>query len=203
MLEPNNPQHTLLGNTALQRLTGGIVLLSRLLILLTSIRWLDAGHFSWFLVGAVSFSLTFMPCAPVRDQGLRAATEVFVALFLGAHIFLGMHLGWYTSSELYDKLVHALSTSAITAVTLTATRDFCHRRQLWLPRAVVILWALGMAISVGALWEIFEFAMDSTGLFFAQRGLQDTMLDLIADAAGALATLAVYAVCSSRNVFIR
>jgi hypothetical protein len=49
------------------------------------------------------------------------------------------------------------------------------------PRWLLALGALGL----GALWELFEFAADATGLVTAQRGLADTMLDLGADAAGA------------------
>ena len=39
------------------------------------------------------------------------------------------------------------------------------------------------------VWELFEFTIDRTGLFYAQRGLIDTMLDLLADAGGAVMTV--------------
>ena len=42
-------------------------------------------------------------------------------------------------------------------------------------------------------WEIFEFSIDRTGLFQTQRGLADTMLDLIADTVGALMAAATFA----------
>jgi hypothetical protein len=42
-------------------------------------------------------------------------------------------------------------------------------------------------LSIGALWEIFEFLMDSLfGLNMQKSGLIDTMWDLIVDALGAL-----------------
>ena len=53
-------------------------------------------------------------------------------------------------------------------------------------------WALGLiafcfALSIGALWEIFEFTMDQLfGLNMQKSGLIDTMWDLIVDTGGAL-----------------
>jgi len=66
----------------------------------------------------------------------------------------------------------------------------------------MLLLVLGLAISAGTLWEVFEFVMNRTGLFYSQRGLHDTMLDLIADAIGAIITLALYAGIMRLNGFI-
>jgi hypothetical protein len=52
-------------------------------------------------------------------------------------------------------------------------------------------WALAMlafcvGLSIGTLWEIFEFTMDQTfGMNMQKSGLVDTMKDLIIDTAGA------------------
>ncbi len=51
----------------------------------------------------------------------------------------------------------------------------------------------GIAVSAGTLWEVFEFTLDRTGLFQTQKGLTDTMLDLVADTVGALATMGLFA----------
>jgi hypothetical protein len=51
----------------------------------------------------------------------------------------------------------------------------------------VALFAFMFAVGLGALWEIFEFGMDSLfGLNMQKSGLVDTMWDLIVDVAGAL-----------------
>ena len=61
----------------------------------------------------------------------------------------------------------------------------------WLARETKS-WALGLiafcfALSIGALWEIFEFTMDQVfGLNMQKSGLVDTMWDLIVDMGGAL-----------------
>ena len=46
--------------------------------------------------------------------------------------------------------------------------------------------SFSFAITIGALWEIFEFAMDQVfGLNMQKTGLVDTMWDLIVDTLGA------------------
>ena len=46
---------------------------------------------------------------------------------------------------------------------------------------------LGFALAIGAMWEVFEFAMDqSFGTNMQKSGLDDTMGDLIVDMGGAL-----------------
>jgi hypothetical protein len=48
------------------------------------------------------------------------------------------------------------------------------------------LFSFCFALAIGALWEIYEFAMDSIfGLNMQKSGLVDTMWDLVVDAGGA------------------
>ena len=182
-------------------LASGLVIGSRLAILIAAVQWLLADLFRWFVIGVVSFSLTFVPQTLIPDRTLFAATRVCVALLLCANSLLGMHLGLYESSIIYDKLMHSLGTGVIAGLGLLATNQYSLRRQLGLPRTLIFLLVLGTAISAGTLWEVFEFALDRTGLFYAQRGLHDTMLDLIADAIGAITTLALYSGITRFNDF--
>ena len=49
----------------------------------------------------------------------------------------------------------------------------------------VALFAFNFAVSIGVIWEIFEFTMDSLfALNMQKTGLIDTMWDLIADCIG-------------------
>jgi hypothetical protein len=67
----------------------------------------------------------------------------------------------------------------------------------------VALFAFMFALGLGALWEIFEFAMDSIfGLNMQKSGLVDTMWDLIVDTVGALiiALLGFSYLSKARNV---
>jgi len=50
----------------------------------------------------------------------------------------------------------------------------------------IALFAFMFAVSIGVLWEIFEYGMDQVfGLNMQKSGLQDTMWDLIVDVVGA------------------
>jgi hypothetical protein len=59
----------------------------------------------------------------------------------------------------------------------------------------VAIITFGFAVSIGTIWEIFEFLMDwYFGLNMQSSGLVDTMTDLMVNAAGALvaATIGYY-----------
>ncbi|MCO4746095.1 MAG: hypothetical protein KC912_14965 [Proteobacteria bacterium] len=125
--------------------------------------------------GLVSaLSLASVLC--LRAGGARSNSILFRgwAWLVAAHILLGMGLGLYESSVIYDKVVHVLAFA-------WAARCLAQSR----PSAGVGLIALA-ALGLGAGWEVFEFTADQGGWFVAQKGLDDTMLDLICDAFGAV-----------------
>jgi hypothetical protein len=51
---------------------------------------------------------------------------------------------------------------------------------------LIAIFSFAFGLAIGALWEIFEYAMDTWfGLNMQKSGLRDTMADLIVDAIGA------------------
>lgn len=173
---------------------GGLQGLCRLAIALTGFHWLSARQGLWFGVAFVSLLLTFLPARLIRDALLAEATAVVVAVLLAAHVVFGMQGGLYETSSVYDKLVHAIGTGAVTVVLIVATQRYDQRRGIELPLVLSLMLVLGGAVTAGTFWELFEFAVDRTGLFAAQRGLHDTMLDLLADTLGALLVVSAFAV---------
>ena len=157
----------------------------QLVIVATSAVWLASGNLLWFMVGAVCAGLTVLPQLCISDPLLRGATSLCVTALIFAHVFFGMHSGFYESSLIYDKLMHVLGSAAIAVVVMAYLARYGRDRRIVLARPVLGLMTAALVISLGTLWEIFEFSVDSTGLFQSQRGLTDTMLDLIADVAGA------------------
>jgi hypothetical protein len=105
---------------------------------------------------------------------------------------VGMNLGFYESYVFYDKLMHALGSGLFTFVIITAVVQYCKHKKFMSPLSLHILLVLGISISLGTIWEIFEFTVDQTGLFNAQRGLQNTMLDLVANCAGISCVMLIY-----------
>ncbi len=167
--------------------------LCRLAIGLSTLIWLAAGDWLSAAVGSTALLLTAAPGALLRHSELREPSTVAAALLLAAHIVLGMQMNLYETSKLYDKAMHVIGSGAIAALLLVATREFCVRERIAVPRVLVAVIVFAGTLSAGTLWEVFEFAIDRTGLFFAQRGLIDTMIDLVADALGALLALSIFA----------
>jgi len=157
----------------------------------TGMLWLYEGDALRFSVAFGALVLTICPRFVIRDLVIRDAASVITAVLLAAHVVFGMHGELYETSMFYDKAMHVLGSGAVAALLLLAVRRYCHRHLIDVPLVVIAVVVLGGTLSAGTLWELFEFAMDSTGLFHAQRGLHDTMLDLLADAGGGLILVAI------------
>ncbi|MEX3007117.1 hypothetical protein [Hoeflea sp. TYP-13] len=173
----------------------------QLVIIATSFGWLASGNLLWFAVGAVCTILTFVPAMCISDAAIRAATDLCVSALVFAHVFFGMHVGLYETSVVYDKLIHALGCGAIAVIVIAFVSRYCSHRRIDLPVPFLFLFVTGIVVSLGTLWEVFEFAVDRTGLFQSQKGLSDTMLDLMADVLGAGVATGLIIAGMCRNYF--
>ncbi|MEM7424989.1 MAG: hypothetical protein AAF441_02770 [Pseudomonadota bacterium] len=166
----------------------------RLVIAITTIFWLLSGNWLWGAVGIACTAISHLPAVVIPQSRLRPACELCVSALLSAHVALGMQADFYETSAVYDKLIHAAGFGAITAIVISALSRYRDVHAPNLKPAALAFAAIGIAVSLGTAWEIFEFSLDRTGLFQTQRGLNDTMLDLIADVVGALAVVGAHAV---------
>ncbi|MDZ7748103.1 MAG: hypothetical protein U5K43_04010 [Halofilum sp. (in: g-proteobacteria)] len=122
----------------------------------------------------------------------------FVLLAIGfvfASLFLGEVHGYYTRFWWWDVALHTGSGFLLGIIgfllvhVLNETEDI----GVSMKPGFVALFAFLFAVGIGALWEIFEFAMDGLLGTNMQKpmlgdpsGLVDTMWDLIVDTLGAL-----------------
>jgi hypothetical protein len=135
--------------------------------------------------------LTFLPALLQRNYRLTIPIEFefFIVLFIYASLFLGEVNAYYTQFWWWDAMLHTLSGVIIGAIgfMIVYILNSDPRVQIKISPAFVALFALCFAVSIGVVWEIFEFSMD---YFFAlnmqKSGLVDTMSDLIVDLIGAL-----------------
>lgn len=151
-------------------------------ILVTSIHWLASGTFPPAIVGMAALALTiFLPTLP----GLRSpGFDAWLTISLTCHIVFGMNFDLYGSLPFYDKAAHIVVTAGLVIWCVTLLARYCVQCGIFVSRTAFCGIALILALSAGAAWEIFEFLIDRTGSFHAQRGLDDTMLDLVADLIG-------------------
>ncbi|MDP4132999.1 MAG: hypothetical protein Q8882_03200 [Bacillota bacterium] len=162
-------------------------------------------------IAALGFVLTFIPKAveniTKRKIRFSATMECAIIIFIFAAQILGEIGSFYERFPWWDTMLHASSgvmLALIGFMIVTALNEY-DRSKVHLSPLFVAMFAFSFALSLGALWEIFEFCADRflgtdmqkylppngvTALkcenWKYDAGLVDTMCDLIVDAVSAL-----------------
>lgn len=161
-----------------------------LAVLLVEQHWMSA-----FLVLTIMLVI-LAPTIFHRRLPVRIPAEFLLAalLFSFAALFLGEVRDYYRRIWWWDMALHATSglLLGILGFLLVYVLNENRRVAMNLKPRFVALFAFLFALAVGALWEIFEFAMDRLFGTTMQKpmlgddsGLTDTMWDLIVDTVGA------------------
>ncbi|NNU81172.1 hypothetical protein HMH01_12070 [Halovulum dunhuangense] len=158
------------------------VLAVELVVALIESRW------SLAFIAMATMGLAAIPHRLASRFAIRLPTSFIAAItvFVFATIFLGEALDFYNRYWWWDVALHGGSAIGFGLVGfLFAFMLFEGDRYAAPPWAIGVI-AFCFAVSIGVMWEIFEFAMDSFfGLNMQKSGLPDTMGDLIVDVIGA------------------
>ncbi len=160
-----------------------IVILLALISALANTRWTVA------FVSGLALLMTFLPSLFERNYriSLPAEFEIVIVLFIYTAIFLGEVHGYYTRFWWWDLILHASSGIVLGFIGFLMLYVLYAEKKIRAKPLTICFFSFCFAMAIGALWEIFEFAMDSSfGLNMQKSGLSDTMWDLIVDAAGAI-----------------
>lgn len=168
-----------------------LILLVEAVVALWNQRWFTA-----FLSGMIML-VTFLPLVFERRFRIRIPPDLQLAAigFVFASLFLGEIRDYYTRFWWWDMALHSLSgfLLGILGFLLVHIMNEIEDVNVHMKPSFVAFFAFMFALGTGALWEIFEFAMDSLVGTNMQKpmlgdpsGLTDTMWDLIVDALGAL-----------------
>lgn len=114
--------------------------------------------------------------------------EMLAVVFVYASLFLGEVHGYYIKYWWWDAVLHAGSgfLLGIFGFLLVHILNELETVDMHMRPRFVAFFAFMFSVGMGAIWEIFEFAMDQLfGLNMQKSGLVDTMWDLIVDTAGA------------------
>ena len=132
---------------------------------------------------------------------IPSAMQILYFVFLYAAIYLGEVRDFYYRFAFWDDLLHLLSGMmlAVLGFFLVRLLNDSEHRQVRLSAGFVAFFAFTFAVASGAIWEIYEFAIDGllntnmqkyateSGMQFVGRdALTDTMGDLIMDTMAAL-----------------
>lgn len=143
------------------------------------------------------FFVTILPSLLARELELFVPSELqWLALaFVFASLFLGEIRDYYGRFWWWDLLLHTTAGGllGLFGFLLVFVLNSNPRIHLQMQPGFVAFFAFCFSVTVGALWEIFEFAMDGLlgttmqkPMFDDPSGLLDTMWDLIVDGTGAL-----------------
>lgn len=147
------------------------------------------GVWSLAFISAATLLLSIAPAfvASRLALSLPAPFLIAITLFVMGTILLGEAFGFYERYWWWDIALHGTSAVGFGLIGfLFIFTLFAGDRYAAPPLAIAVL-TFCTAVTVGALWEIFEYAMDQIfGLNMQKSGLIDTMEDLIVDAVGAL-----------------
>lgn len=140
-------------------------------------------------VTLAALALTFLPGHLATRVGLRLPQSFLatIALFVLASLYLGEVYDFYQRLWWWDLALHMGSAMGFGVLGFLLVFMLFEGDRYAAPP-----WAIGalsfcLAMTVGTLWEIFEFAMDSLfGFSMMKSGLSDTMGDLIVNAIGAI-----------------
>lgn len=154
------------------------------------------------ILGIISL---FMPYWIRQYISIPKALEVCYFLFIFASAYLGEFFAFYNRIPYWDVMLHAASGIMLSYLGLLWAIQYLTKHALPLHRAAISLFAGCTAITIGTLWEIYEFCFDGLlglnmqkfqspdGIPLAGRyALQDTMSDLIIDVLFVCLTVGVW-----------
>lgn len=151
------------------------------------------------ILGVIAF---FLPNIISKKTKIVIPSNMHIVyiLFLYGAVFLGEVRNYYYKVPHWDTILHTCSGAMLGALGFSFVNILNKHEKVHVELAPVFvaLFAFGFAITLGVLWEIYEFAFDGLlGLnmqkFALENGTQligraavsDTMQDLIVDSVGA------------------
>ncbi|MBT8475803.1 MAG: hypothetical protein HKO95_08155 [Rhodobacteraceae bacterium] len=149
---------------------------------------LITGRWSLAFVSLATLVLTLLPVLFVERFQVRLPFSFVgaISVFVFATIFLGEAFDFYGRYWWWDLFLHGGSAIGFGLIGFLFVFAMFEGDQYAAPPVAVALMAFCFAMTIGATWEIFEFAMDELFGFNMQKtGLYDTMGDLMINAAGA------------------
>ncbi|MBI5232809.1 MAG: hypothetical protein HY880_00485 [Deltaproteobacteria bacterium] len=141
------------------------------------------GDHLFALATILAITISFIPSIVERNYRITLPFELdlLITLALFLHTFLGEVFMFYERFALWDKMLHLFGTSVISLLAFMIVYTLHYTRKLRLTIPLIGFFTVTFAMFVGAMWEIAEFTVDALFAKTTQKGLNDTMWDLIYD----------------------
>lgn len=137
-------------------------------------------------LGTLAVSVVPVVAAKWADIQVPPSFIAAVVFFVAATLFLGEVFDFYERFWWWDIAMHGSSAVAFGLVGFVLVFIMFQGDRFAAPPIAMAFFAFCFAMTIGALWEVFEYGMDQTfGMNMQKSGLNDTMGDLMVNTLGA------------------
>lgn len=167
-----------------------VILLAIFIILqMTTVVGLIGSRLNIYIGEVVVTTLVFIALCFLQikyNRPLSTYLNVLIIITIAGHNFLGRYMGLYNTSSIYDRIQHIFGIYSFALFTYILMSQITNVSIVSKFREFVFIVSLGLAY--GAIIEIIEFLMDTIfqPIMRNQPSLDDTDLDLVSDAIGAI-----------------
>ena len=159
------------------------------LLLIAGLVAMGLARWSLAFVSFATLALSLLPplLAARWSLTLPLPVLIFTTLFFFASIFLGEAFDFYERLWWWDLALHGSSALGFGLTGFLFVFMLFEGDRFAAPPSAIAFITFCVAMTVGAIWEVFEYTMDASfGLNMQKSGLDDTMGDLIVNALGGL-----------------
>ena len=139
-------------------------------------------------VSLITLALTYLPDIIERSYHIKLPLTFTSAIIIFTYstLFLGEVGDFYEKYWWWDIVLHGGSAIGFGLIGFIFIFILFKGDRYAAPPLAMAFFAFCFGITIGVLWEVFEFGMDEIfGFNMLKSGLMDTMWDLIVDAIGA------------------
>jgi hypothetical protein len=139
------------------------------------------GDYLYSIAAVVAIALSLTPSIIERNYRVTLPFELdfLITLSIFAHIFFGEQMHFYERFWLWDKILHVYGSSVVSLLAFILVYTFHSTGKLRLTLPFIGLFTVVFTLAVGGIWEIGEFTVDKLLDLNTQRGLDNTMWDII------------------------
>ncbi|HRS42858.1 MAG TPA: hypothetical protein P5530_03230 [Candidatus Diapherotrites archaeon] len=160
-------------------------------------------NYEFLYITILSIILCLVPFFIQRKYEIRLPSEIQLAtvLFIYSGVFLGEVQNFYVKYWWWDSLLHTFSGFAMGLVVFGALYVLYKTQKIKTKPIFIAIFIFSVTMTIGVLWEIYEFSFDSfaggnmqraknlcpeTGYCDSRLGLMDTMKDFMLNGIGAI-----------------
>lgn len=149
----------------------------RLILFITFIYSLTSGRILVQTISLIALFVTFIPgiLKKIFNIEIPAGFEIIYLMFIYGILVMGELRGFYSGLWWWSILTTFTASIALGFIGLSVVHVLYKNNRINTPPIFALIFIFSFSVSIGALWEIFEFTLDTLTHSGLQKGLADTM----------------------------